>query len=810
MRRRGAKATERRGAFIDVKTLAAAHTSRSFSLGGLADYLETDNRKHSTDEHGQALTETYIAYAVQDVQVTWECYCKLLTKFEGHGFTLTRPSQILSEASIGKACLREMGILPWRKVQTDFPDELTGIIMSTYYGGRSEMHWRRAIKEVLYCDFLSMYPTACTLMGLWKFVTAKGVKWRDSTAETTEFLKRMTLADFQQPSTWAALPVLVQVAPEDDIFPVRAKYDGSSQATIGTNHLQGKAQWFTLADCIATKVLTGNAPKVLQAITFEPGDPQDGLKLTKLAGNEEHLLDPRSDDFYRELINIRNRVKTNLKSANGKAAAVLDTEQLALKILANSTSYGIFVEFIVEELTDPATRTCYGGGGKPFTISVSKAENPGRYFHPLIATLITGAARLMLAIAERLAINTGIDWAFCDTDSMALAKPDGMDRESFLEKARSVCDWFTPLNPYEQKGPLFKTEDANFAFDGDNLTGDLAPLFFLGVSAKRYVLFNLGSDGQPIIRKASAHGLGHLVTPYDEDDASPCIPAPVVSLDTIGVQRWQYDLWYQIILAALDGNPDQVRLGYHPALDQPAASRYAATTPELLGWFKTYNQNRAYRDQVRPFGFLLAFQGLPTALTQGEIFEVEPQRAKKGPRPKATPLRPIAPYSRNIGQAAKSCFDREAGNAIDPSLIKTYRMALSRYHLSPEPKFLNGGPYDRGATRRRHVEAIAIHYIGKEANRWEEQYYLGLNSDAQIDYGMFPEASGQLQAAVKSVARLISQREIAKRAGISRTTLSKVLRGGRVRDAGLIIGKIIDVIAKVKESNHAKQASRHA
>src|SRR5262249_19842541 len=159
------------------------------------------------------------------------------------------------------------------------------------------------------------------------FVIAKGVKWRDSTAETTEFLERLTLADFQQPSTWAALPVVVQVAADDDIFPVRAKYDGSSQATIGANHLLGKAQWFTLADCIATKVLTNKAPNVLRAITFEPGEPQDGLKLTKLVGNEEHLLDPRSDDFYRELINIRNRVKAKLKSANGKAATVLDTEQ---------------------------------------------------------------------------------------------------------------------------------------------------------------------------------------------------------------------------------------------------------------------------------------------------------------------------------------------------------------------------------------------------------------------------------------------------------------------------------------------------
>jgi hypothetical protein len=185
-------------------------------------------------------------------------------------------------------------------------------------------------------------------------------------------------------------------------------------------------------------------------------------------------------------------------------------------------------------------------------------------------------------------------------------------------------------------------------------------------------------------------------------------------------------------------------------------------------------------------------------LAQGEIFELEPQGAKKGPRPKASPLRPIAPYSRDIGQAAKSCFDRETGKAIDPSLIKTYRMALARYHLSPESKFLNGGPYDRGPTRRRHVEAIGVHYIGKEANRWEEQYYLGLNSDAQIDYGMFPEGSGQLATAVKSVARRLSQREIAKRAGISRTTLLKLLQSKPVRNAELITRSVLAVIAEVK------------
>jgi hypothetical protein len=32
----------------------------------------------------------------------------------------------------------------------------------------------------------------------------------------------------------------------------------------------------------------------------------------------------------------------------------------------------------------------------------------------------------MLAITERRLLDEGLDWAFCDTDSMAFAKPDGI------------------------------------------------------------------------------------------------------------------------------------------------------------------------------------------------------------------------------------------------------------------------------------------------------------------------------------------------------------------------------------------------
>jgi hypothetical protein len=63
-----------------------------------------------------------------------------------------------------------MGVRPWRELQPDFPNALIGAIMSSYFGGRAEVHLRREVRQILYTDALSMYPTVCTLMGLWQFV----------------------------------------------------------------------------------------------------------------------------------------------------------------------------------------------------------------------------------------------------------------------------------------------------------------------------------------------------------------------------------------------------------------------------------------------------------------------------------------------------------------------------------------------------------------------------------------------------------------------------------------------------------------
>jgi hypothetical protein len=150
-RQEGRRVT-RRGSFVDVRTIAGALLSQSFDLGGLAKHLKTTTQKATTDDHGGVLGHEYLSYAVTDVQVTWECYRALAKRFAEHGLSLARMSQILSEASLGKAYLREMGVKPWRELQTDFPNEMLGAIMSSYFGGRAEVHLRRMVRQVLYCE----------------------------------------------------------------------------------------------------------------------------------------------------------------------------------------------------------------------------------------------------------------------------------------------------------------------------------------------------------------------------------------------------------------------------------------------------------------------------------------------------------------------------------------------------------------------------------------------------------------------------------------------------------------------------------
>jgi hypothetical protein len=83
----------------------------------------------------------------------------------------------------------------------------------------------------------------------------------------------------------------------------------------------------------------------------------------------------------------------------------------------------------------------------------------------LLGTLITGAARLMLALAEHQVNEQKLDWASCDTDSIAIANTHKLSPDEFKFKTLLVRNWFKGLNPYGEDNSILQLEKVNFTAD---------------------------------------------------------------------------------------------------------------------------------------------------------------------------------------------------------------------------------------------------------------------------------------------------------------------------------------------------------
>jgi hypothetical protein len=210
-------------------------------------------------------------------------------------------------------------------------------------------------------------------------------------------------------------------------------------------------------------------------------------------------------------------------------------------------------------------------------------------------------------------------------------------------------------------------------------------------------------------------------------------------------------------------------------LDTPAASRYAATTSHILQWFRKYNDGRPYQEQVRPFNFLLWFhakrpeeQFWETAIDRGEERD-----------PRARQPKPVAPYDRDISKAADKARDRETWEPVPRAWLRTYAEALRQYHIHPETKFLGGRHTESGPLRRRHVFAATPEYIGKEADRWEEDSHFGADEDSAIAYGLSPEDRARMIEAIRHAVRIekLGVKRLAKHARLADRTVTRVVAG---------------------------------
>jgi len=756
------------GHLLDLRTLVFALTGESHSLDSACAAFGVQG-KASPPEFG-TLSEAAIDYCRQDVAASTALYEAAAAEHANHPVDL-QATVAYSPASVAKAYVRAMGIQARLALQPDFPPDVLGYAMAAFYGGRAEVRLRHLPVPIALVDFTSMYPTVDTLTGIWRLVTARQIDTVDVTQEVIQLLGNTALQDWFHPQAWKQLVTTVEVDPDGDVVPVRANYRDQDWS-IGVNPLHADEPfWYTLPDLVASILLSGRAPTVRRALRFVPSGRQAGLQPVKLRGDVP--VDPNSEDFFQRVVEARQLLR---QEAGGHAYESCACEKCRtarfLKVLANSGSYGIYAEMIRHEQAGKVT--VHPPDGEPFDTHVRAPETPGAYCFPPIAACITGAARLMLALLERTVTDAGGSWAFCDTDSMAIVAtqdggqhipcPDGPHRlpngtaavqALSHDHINGIRARLEQLNPYQRAlvPDVLKIETTGTCY---------------AISAKRYVIYQRADDDTINILKRSEHGLGHYLNPLNPDEEE---------LD--GVPRdWVDEAWRWIIEA--HDNPDTPLPDW---ANKPALSRITISSPLLHRPFTTWNRDKPWPEQIKPFNFILVATLDPFGLPE----QAAPER-----------FRLIAPYSRDSqywarlpwrnmydpdGPTYRITTDREDSRP-DGVLVKSYGQVLHEYRLHPEHKF--NGPdgqrcrfLTRGLLQRRPVHlAGTAQLIGKEANKLDE-VQAGLHAgieDVVTQYGG-TTITGVLRNLVLPVLDRYSGRELARLVGSDRRTIDRIRAG---------------------------------
>ncbi|SHO47632.1 DNA-directed DNA polymerase B [Nitrosotalea sinensis] len=538
-----------RGNFLDLRTLCYALTDKKHSLKSAGKYFKTRYKKQTGIEHGK-ITSQYIQYCINDVNTTYAIYQKAKKEFDSYGLKIP-VTRAYTPASIGKEFLKMIGVDSFLDKNPEFPKKIIGYMMCGYIGGRVEDKIRKTPVLVDVLDFLSMYPTVCTLQNLWRFVIADHVEYLEATREIADFIDKFTLEDVQNPQNWTRLQGIVLIEPHEDVLPLRAKYGQKHVWNIGISHVTSKIPlWYSLADVIASKLYTGRTPKILKAYRFVPVGVQKNLKKINVQGIE---IDPYKDDLFKKLIEYRQVLKNKY-----------DPRQKIIKIITNAISYGIFVEINTLEESSKVPIDVYGM--KHFTQDKTKIEKPGFMFNPIIAVSITSASRLLLATCEILLSRKNMVHAYCDTDSMMV--PPEMTRE--------IQEFFQPLNPYN--------------FDADILKVERENVMFYGISSKRYCLHTI-KNGKITIKNDdySSHGLGHLLDPFSNNPDEK--------------NDWNKYIWNDIM--DLHYEKSSLEELYSKYDNKYAMSQFMASSPRMLARLSNFNKNDRYQDQFKPFSFCI-------------------------------------------------------------------------------------------------------------------------------------------------------------------------------------------------------------
>lgn len=268
--------------------------------------------------------------------------------------------------------------------------------------------------------------------------------------------------------------------------------------------------------------------------------------------------------------------------------------------------------------------------------------------------------------------------------------------------------------------------------------------------------------------KASAHGLGFLLSPAPDIESSAGAPGWVV-------EAWSWILHTEAGLPA--DTPSWFSL--------PAMMRFTITTTHVLKVLQNRQRELPYRDRAKPFNFIVSplidrFTGHPIDVDRhkftlvgqfsnnpSEWFDIDYVNVHDG-------------KSYRLGRPGiRMSYEAEANSYGD--FVKQYR-----WH----PEFKSLGPDGQVCARETHgllqrcpVTAVGVpRCIGKETDRrWEQGEDISMLDTFTLEYRPNETENLVTDPALQVKVRSVSIRTLARAAGVSEKTVKAARDGKRLR-----------------------------
>jgi hypothetical protein len=439
-------------------------------------------------------------------------------------------------------------------------------------------------------------------------------------------------------------------------------------------------------------------------------------------------------------------------------------------------------------------------GDESFPDSSRVIERRGKWFAPYLATLITSAGRLLLAMLEAEVTTTKGTYLYCDTDSLAVvASRKGGTLGIPGAQGKRILTWndvdrstakFRLLNPYDPDDvpDLLNLTDDNYVctcsheLKSEHDESGICEvrgckckakkqvrreLWGVGIAAKRYTLFEKvlnrrGKLADIKVINPKGHGIGFLYPPKDNPQHWRK-DAPM----------WVYEMWDYIVRGFLELPRKLPAWSFLPQMMRFSVSTWNVL--KMLGmWESARPQNFMFMVMTsNAFSFDFDFGNKPSK----KPMVIVPFSSKQDEWSK---LEGIDIHNKNRrGKYRRYRLD-------DPDFHPlTYGHMMEEYIRHAEAKSLgpDGKPCTeetRGLLQRAHITAGIIRYIDKEtSSMWAQGDDLSVATDHdEVGFRVVEYGKSRKVVLPDSLKREIRetnlQRELRRR-GIGQHTVEKAL-----------------------------------